>query len=77
MRDGRFIVYEGGDWVGTVGQLPHGSWIFVPRLSGDGICSAGMTMEGAVSIWKSTRSSTKKVEGLEENENGIFIAAGG
>lgn len=76
LRDGRFVVYENGDWVGMVGQLPTGSWLFLPRLTGDGTCTLGLTIDGALEIWKSTRSSTTQDEreGLGEDENGIFIA---
>ena len=78
LRDGRFVVYDRGNWVGMVGQLHTGSWLFVPRLTGDGTCALGMTIDGAVEIWKSTRASTtqRKSEGLEEDENGIFIEQG-
>ena len=47
MRDGRWTVYQAGDWLGTLGQLPSGTWVFIGRL-GMGAFGIGRTMEAAV-----------------------------
>ena len=65
-RDGKFEVYNKGEWVGIAAQLSTGQYAFIGRL--DDRLYIAMTLDGLAAMIQQDEE--------EEDENGVFIESG-